>query len=95
MTLDDRLEHYQDENIKNVNKLMASKTPDWAGTYEEEKKNLKQAILSDLLQIIGEDESVSLEQEAIDHEFDLDARGKEANNKYRQELRKKVKKYCE
>ena len=54
MTLDDRLEHYQDENIKNVNKLMTSKTPDWAGTYEEEKKNLKQAILSDLLEIIEE-----------------------------------------
>jgi hypothetical protein len=51
----------------------------------------KEAILIDLLEML-KDEPFSLEQEVINHEFDLEARGKEANNKLRQELRNKANK---
>ena len=56
----------------------------------------KEAILSDLLEIIGEDEetgAIKLASEITGDETLL--LRKYARNKLRQELREKVKKYCE
>ena len=62
----------------------------------------KQAILTDLLEIIGETEhSTAVSKEDIEDELDggnavtLKQKATTARNQLRQELRDKVRKYCE
>lgn len=84
MTLDDRLEDYA--NFK----VWESKQ-DWKDDYDRNgniansRKQATQAILSDLLEIIEEDEP----QTPRRHVNEM------VRNRLRQELREKVKKYCE
>ena len=75
MTLDDRLD------------LIPG---DWR-IYFEPTKEAKQAILSDLLEIIGEDENSMVEEQYASPQPTVD---EHYRNRLRQELREKVKEYC-
>ena len=79
MTLDDRLTNYYRETVR-----VDGNTPN-------SRQRATQAILSDLLEIIGEDEEITITDP------DTNGFGKVVGHPYndlRQELRDKVKEYC-
>ncbi len=79
MTLDDRLDKVWND----------ARNDPLEEAYGFTIKEATQAILSDLLEIIGEDERI------IDSTSDIHAYFITAKHQLRQELRERVKKYCE
>jgi hypothetical protein len=95
MTLDDTLQELAN-TVYQHGKATRTNTP---FHYGEPMGQAKEAILSDLLEIIGEDNKVMVKPEPIQgiDQLWLDGRATgefSAKNQLRQELRDKVKEYC-
>lgn len=82
MTLDDRLDQVWND----------AKNDPLEEAYGFTIKEVRLAILSDLLEIIGEDENSQVEEQYASPQPTVD---EHYRNKLRQELREGVRKYCE